>query len=44
MRIRQVETFVVSQKLEKPFSFSQGEYDRRSVCLVKITTDDGTYG
>ena len=44
MTITQVETFVVRQKLETPFYFSQWEYDERKVCLVKITTADGVYG
>jgi len=44
MKIEKVETFVIEQWLRKPFHFSQWEYDRRSVCLVRITTDDGTYG
>ena len=44
MSIAHIETFVVEQRLEKPFSFSQWEYDRRSVCLVKVTAHDGTYG
>ena len=44
MTIAQVETFVVRQKLEAPFYFSQWEYDERKVCLVKITTADGAYG
>lgn len=43
-RVAQIETFVVSQRLQKPFSYSQWEYDRRTVCLVRITADDGTYG
>lgn len=44
MPIAKVETFVVRQKLEEPFYFSQWEYDQRAVCLVRVTTDDGQYG
>lgn len=44
MRIARVDTFIVAQKLEKPFYFSQWEYDRRAVCLVKVTADNGLYG
>jgi D-galactarolactone cycloisomerase len=42
--IERVETFVVEQTLEKPFSFSQWDYNKRSICLVRITTKDGQYG
>lgn len=42
--IARIETFVVSQALQRSFSFSQWHYDRRAVCLVRITTDDGRYG
>ncbi|MEX1018320.1 MAG: mandelate racemase/muconate lactonizing enzyme family protein [Litorilinea sp.] len=44
MSIATVETFVVRQKLDTPFYFSQWEYDQRAVCLVKVTTQDGQYG
>jgi len=44
MTISKVETFIVQQKLEQPFYFSQWEYDIRQVCLVRITLADGTYG
>jgi D-galactarolactone cycloisomerase len=44
MTISTVETFIVQQKLEQPFYFSQWEYDTRQVCLVRITLADGTYG
>ena len=44
MRIKKIEPFVVSQQLEEPFHFSQWEYQTRTICLVKITTEDGTYG
>jgi len=44
VRIARVQTFVVEQRLEQPFYFSQWEYDRRAICLVKITADDGSYG
>jgi D-galactarolactone cycloisomerase len=43
-RIVRIEPFVVSQRLQKPFSYSQWEYDRRTVCIVRVTADDGTYG
>ncbi|MFC1996160.1 mandelate racemase/muconate lactonizing enzyme family protein [Chloroflexota bacterium] len=44
MSIAKIETFIVEQKLEQPFYFSQWEYDTRQVCLVKITDQDGRYG
>lgn len=42
--IARLETFVVSQALQRRFHFSQWHYDRRTVCLVRVTTDDGRYG
>jgi D-galactarolactone cycloisomerase len=42
--IARVEAFVVSQKLRRSFHFSQWGYDRRTVCLVRVTTDDGRHG
>ncbi len=44
MRIARVETYVAEQKLETPFFFSQFGFDRRQICLVKVTADDGSYG
>ena len=44
MNIEKIETYIVEQKLERPFYFSQWEYASRQVCLVKITLQDGTYG
>ena len=44
MEIIGVETYIVKQQLDKPFYFSQWEYDSRQVCLVKIIAEDGTYG
>ena len=44
MKISTIEPFVVSHKLEREFYFSQWRYDTRTICLVKITCDDGTFG
>ena len=44
MKIKSIEPIVVSQKLKETFHFSQWEYDTRTICLVRITTDNGTYG
>ena len=43
-KIERVETFIVGQKLETPFSYSQWRYAERSVCLVKVTCKNGAYG
>lgn len=44
MKISTIEPFVVSHKLKERFYFSQWQYDTRTICLVKITCDDGTFG
>ncbi len=44
MKILKIEPFIVSQTLDEPFYFSQWEYKTRTICLVRVTTDDGTYG
>ncbi len=44
MKISTIEPFVVSHKLNEMFYFSQWQYDTRTICLVKITCDDGTFG
>lgn len=43
-RIQSIDCHVVEQRLEQPFAFSQWGYASRTVCLVKITADDGTHG
>ncbi len=42
--ITKVESYVVRQRLDHPFFFSQWEQHERAICLVKITTDEGLYG
>ena len=44
MKITNVEAYVLSDKLEKAFYFSQWEYRERLICIVKITTDEGLVG
>ncbi|MEX0288285.1 MAG: mandelate racemase/muconate lactonizing enzyme family protein [Flavobacteriaceae bacterium] len=44
MKITHVETFILSDKLEKSFFFSQWTYEERRICIVKITTDEGIVG
>jgi D-galactarolactone cycloisomerase len=42
--ITRIDSYVVRQRLDTPFYFSQWEQHERAVCLVKVTADDGTYG
>lgn len=44
MRVDNVEAFVVEQRLQRPFSFSQWEYASRMICLVRVTAENGVYG
>ena len=44
MKIEKVEPFILNYELEDSFYFSQWEYKKRTICLVKVTTDDGIYG
>ncbi len=44
MIVKKIETFLLSDKLEESFYFSQFEYSTRLICIVKITTEDGTVG
>lgn len=44
MKIEKIETFVLKDVLSQSFFFSQWEYAERSICVVKITCSDGTYG
>lgn len=44
MKITSIESFVLTDKLEKAFYFSQWEYSERKVCIVKITTSSGHVG
>lgn len=42
--IASVHCYVVEQPLTQAFAFSQWAYTKRTICLVKIVADDGTYG
>ena len=42
--IENIEPIIVSQTLEEPFYFSQWEYQKRSICLVKVTANNGIVG
>ncbi len=44
MKIRKVTTYPLSLSLERPQVTSQGAYNRVSICLVRIDTDDGLCG
>jgi len=44
MKIVKIETYVLTDYLEKSFYFSQWSYDHRKICIVKITTDSGIVG
>lgn len=44
MNIQKIEVFLLKDKLDKSFYFSQWEYRERKICLVRITTEDGTSG
>jgi D-galactarolactone cycloisomerase len=44
MKITELQTFVLSDQLDKEFFFSQWAYKERRICLVKITTDTGLHG
>lgn len=44
MKIKSIESFILSDKLKESFYFSQWEYTERRICIVKITTDSGHVG
>ncbi len=44
MKIEKIEPYVISDKLDTPFYFSQWQYDTRKICIVKITLENGAYG
>ncbi len=44
MKISKIETFILSDKLQESFFFSQWEYSERRICIVKVSTDDGIVG
>lgn len=44
MRIKSVETFILSDQLQNSFFFSQWAYSERRICVVKITTECGLCG
>lgn len=44
MRIKHIETFILSDQLSERFFFSQWSYSERQICIVKITTENGLSG
>ncbi len=44
MKIKSVESFIVTDKLKEAFYFSQWEYTERRVCIVKVISDTGHVG
>ncbi len=44
MKIKSIESFVLSDKLKESFYFSQWEYSERRICIVKVTSDTGHVG
>lgn len=44
MKIKSIESFLLSDKLENSFYFSQWEYSERRICIVKILSDTGHVG
>ena len=44
MKIKSVESFILTDKLSESFYFSQWEYSERQICIVKVTSDTGHIG
>ena len=44
IKIKSIESFILSDKLKESFYFSQWEYSERRICIVKITSDSGHVG
>jgi len=44
VKIIKIEPFILEQKLDQTFHFSQWQYDSRKICVVRVTTDEGLYG
>ena len=44
MKIKQINTHILSSSLETPFAFSQGWVANRSATLIEICTDTGLIG
>lgn len=44
MKIKSIESFILSDTLKESFYFSQWEYSERRICIVKVTSDTGHVG
>ena len=44
IKIKSIESFILTDKLKESFYFSQWEYSERRICIVKITSDSGHVG
>lgn len=44
LKIKSVDTFILSDQLQSSFFFSQWAYTERRICIVKITTECGIIG
>ena len=44
MKIKTIESFILSDKLKQSFYFSQWEYSERRICIVKVTSESGHVG
>lgn len=44
MKIKSIESFILTDKLKESFYFSQWEYSERRICIVKVTSDSGHIG
>lgn len=44
MKIIEVTPYLLIDTLDKPFYFSQFEYQQRKICVVKVVTDSGIVG
>ncbi len=44
MKIKSIQSFIISDTMEETFYFSQWEYSKREICIVKITSDTGQVG
>lgn len=44
MKIKSIESIILTDELKESFYFSQWEYSERRICIVKITSDTGHVG
>ena len=44
IKVKSIESFILTDKLKESFYFSQWEYSERRICIVKVTSDSGHVG